>query len=162
MAAVDYFLKLGDIKGESTDDKHRDEIEILSFSWGESQSAGSSSGGGGGAGKVEFQDFQFTMLVGLATVPLILACATGEHIEEGLLTARKAGGSQQEFYKITLSDLLVSSYAQGGFAAGDTLPTDSFSLNFAKIEWEYARQKEDGSLDAPIRGGWDLKENTKF
>jgi type VI secretion system secreted protein Hcp len=111
---------------------------------------------------VEFQDFQFTMLINAASVPLILACATGQHIPDGLLTARKSGGDQQTFYKVTFTDVLVSSFAEGGFAAGDSLPTDSFSINFAKIEWEYSRQNPDGTLDAPIRGGWDLKANTKF
>jgi type VI secretion system secreted protein Hcp len=159
--AVDYFLKLDGIKGESSDDKHRDEIEILSYSWGLANSA-DAVGGGGSTGKPEFQDFHFTMPINTASVPLFLKCATGEHIKEAILTARKAGGEQQDFYKIRLEDLLVSSYNQGGFDAGDTLPTDQFGLNFSKIEVEYARQKPDGTLDTPIRGAYDLKAAKAF
>ena len=158
MASVDYYLKLTDIPGESTDDKHKNEIDIESWSWGESNSGSQGGGGGGGAGKVSMQDFHFTMKVNKASPKLFLACATGAHIKDGLLICRKAGKSQQEYLKVKFSDLLVSSYQTGG-SAGDVVPVDQISLNFAKIEITYASQKPDGTLDSPVVHNYDLKAN---
>jgi type VI secretion system secreted protein Hcp len=158
-AAVDYFLKIDGIEGESTDDRHKGEIEILSFSWGETNAGTHAAGGGGGAGKVSMQDIHFTMKMNKASPKLFLACATGEHIKEAVLVARKAGGDQQEYLKVKFTDLLVSSYQTGG-SSGD-VPTDSFSLNFSKIEFEYKPQNPDGTLGAPVKAGYDLKLNKK-
>jgi type VI secretion system secreted protein Hcp len=160
MAAVDYFLKLENIEGESTDDKHKNEIDVESWSWGETQSGTHVGGGGGGAGKVSMQDFHFTMKVNKATPKLMLACAVGEHIPKAILTCRKAGKDQQEYLLITFSDLLVSSYQTGG-SSGDVVPVDQISLNFSKIEVDYKPQKADGSLGSSVKVGYDLKANKK-
>jgi type VI secretion system secreted protein Hcp len=158
--AVDYFLKIDSVPGESTDDKHKGEIDVESWSWGETQSGTSSAGGGGGAGKVSMQDFHFVMRLNKASPKLMLACATGEHLKSATLVCRKAGGDQQEYMKIVMSDLLVSSYQTGG-STGDVVPLDQISLNFSKIEYEYKPQKADGSLDSPVKTGYDLKLNKK-
>ena len=160
MAAVDYFLKIEGIKGESTDRQHKDEIDVMSFSWGLSQSGAGAFGGGAGAGKAQFQDFHFTSNMSKASPKLFLACASGEHIKEATLTGRKGVAGENggaDFLKIKMSDVLVSSYQTGG--SNDNVPTDQVSINFAKIEFSYAVQKADGSLDAPITAGWDLKAN---
>ena len=156
--AVDYFLKIEGIDGESKDSKHAGEIEIASWSWGASQTGSHAFGAGGGAGKVSMQDFNFTMPLNKASPKLMLACATGEHIKKAVLTARKAGKEQQEYLKVTMSDLLVSSYQTGG-ASGSDVPHDSISINFAKIEMEYKEQKVDGSLAGATKVGYDLKLN---
>src|SRR5207302_7681252 len=103
-------------------------------------------GGGGGAGKVQMQDFHFMMNVSKASPKLFLACATGEHIKEAILTCRKAGKQQQEYLKIEFRDLLVSSYQTNGDASANHLPMDSISLNFSKIRWDYKVQNEKGQL----------------
>ena len=154
--AFDAFLKIDGIKGESTDDKHKDEIEIESFSWGATQAGTMAFGGGAGAGKVQFTGFNFTTGLSKASPMLFLKCATGEHIKSAILSGRKAGGEQQDFLKITLSDVLVSSYQSGGSSSSE-LPMEQISLNYSKIEFEYKQQKPDGSLDAAVRAGWDLK-----
>lgn len=159
MAAVDYFLKLEGVEGESQDHKHKGEIDLESWSWGETQAGTHSGGGGGGAGKVSMQDFHFVMKVNKASPKLLLACASGEHIKKAVLTCRKAGKEAQEFLKMTLTDLLVSSFQTGGSGHGDIVPTDQISLNYSKIEYEYKAQKPDGSLDGPVKAGWDLKSN---
>jgi len=161
MAAVDYFLKIDGIDGESMDGKHKGEIELESFSWGESQSGSFAAGGGGGAGKVQMQDFHFVMRVNKASPKLLLACASGEHIKKAVLTCRKAGKEQQEFLKVTMSDLLVSSYQTGGSNSSNVLPLEQISLNFSKIEQEYKPQGADGSLQAAVKAGWDVKQNQK-
>jgi type VI secretion system secreted protein Hcp len=159
MAAVDYFLKIEGIDGESMDAKHKGEIDLESWSWGESQSGTHSAGGGGGAGKVSMQDFHFVMRVNKSSPKLLLACANGEHFKKAVLTCRKAGKEQQEFLKITFSDLLVSSFQTGGSGHGDIVPMDQISVNYSKIEYEYKEQKPDGTLGGAIKAGWDLKQN---
>jgi type VI secretion system secreted protein Hcp len=162
MATVDYFLKLDGIDGESMDSKHKNEIDVMSFSWGQAQTGTSSQGGGSGAGKVQMHDFNFVMQVNKATPKLLLACAGGDHIKSAVLTCRKAGKDQQEFYQITMSDLLVSSYQTGGSNGSDVVPVDQISLNYSTIKFDYKAQKPDGTLDGAITAGWDLKANKKL
>jgi type VI secretion system secreted protein Hcp len=160
MSVVDYFLKIDGIPGESMDSKQKDAINVASWSWGETNQGAHAAGGGGGAGKVAMQDFHFTMEVNKASPKLMLACATGQHLKSAILTCRKAGEEQQEYLVIKFSDLLVSSYQTGG-SAGDIVPLDQISLNFSEIEFEYKPQKPDGSLDAPIKTGYNVKTATK-
>jgi type VI secretion system secreted protein Hcp len=158
VAVADYFLKIDGIDGESQDSKHKAEIHLQSWSWGESNGGSGSHSGGGGAGKVNMQDFHFVMQINKASPKLALACANGEHLKKAVLTCRRAGKDQQEFFKVTMSDLIVSSFQTGGTNHGDVLPTEQISLNFAKIEWEYKEQKADGTLGGAIKAGWDLKQ----
>ncbi len=161
MSTVDYFLKIDGIKGESLDAKHKDEIQLESWSWGESNAGTHADGGGGGAGKVQMQDFHFVTKMSKASPELMLACAEGRHIKQAVLTCRKAGKEQQEFLKITFDGLLVSSYQTGGSTGSDLIPMDQVSLNFTQIKMEYSPQKADGTLDAAVPAGWNLKTNTK-
>ncbi|MEO5598770.1 MAG: type VI secretion system tube protein Hcp [Novosphingobium sp.] len=160
MAVADFFLKIDGIDGESADHKHKGQIDLMSFSWGESNGGTFSTGGGGGAGKVSFQDLHVSTHVSKASPKLMLACASGEHIKGAVLYVRKAGKDQQEFYNVKMSDVLISSYSSAA-SEGSPRPTDQFSLNFAKIEFEYKEQKADGTLGGAIHGGWDLKANVK-
>ena len=116
---------------------------------------------GGGSGKASFQDIHVTVPISKASPKLWLACATGEHIKSALLTARKAGKTQQEYLKIKMSDLLVSSYQNGGSEGSGVMPMDQISLNFTKFEIAYCPQKIDGSLEAAINAGYDLKKGIK-
>ena len=159
MANVDYFLKIEGVEGESTDKKHKNEIDISAWTWGETQSGSHAYGGGGGAGKVSMNDFSFSMTVNKASPKLLLACATGEHIKGAQLTCRKAGKEQQEYLIIKFTDLLVSSFQTGG-SHGDVVPIDSIALNFSKIEYEYYPQKPDGGLDTKVAVAYSLKENS--
>ena len=153
----DIFAKLGDIKGESLDDKHKDEIEVLSFSWGVSNPASQGTGGGGGAGRATFQDLSIVHKIDKATPLLLNACATGQHLKEATITHRKAGKGQQEFLVVKLNDVLITSVHH----AGDTseAASETVSLTFAKVDFEYRPQKADGSLDAGIHFKFDLKAN---
>jgi type VI secretion system secreted protein Hcp len=157
MAAVDFFLKFDGIKGESSDAKHKDEIDIESWSWGETH-----EDRGGRAGRVAMQDFHFVMKVNKATPALMKACATGQHIPTATLTGRKAGKDQQEYLTVKLTDVLVSSYQTGGSGASAVLPQDQVSLNFAKIQVEYRPQKPDGTLGTSEKFGYDLKAHKAF
>jgi type VI secretion system secreted protein Hcp len=161
VAANDYFLQIDGIEGESTDAKHKGWIDVESWSWGEAQTGTLHTGSGAGAGKVAFQDFHFTTRVSKASPKLFLACASGQHLKEARLVARRAGKDQQEYLTWTFSDVLVSSYQTGGVEESNEPARDSVSLNVTKAKVEYRAQKADGTLDAPISAGWDSKTNKK-
>ncbi len=157
--AVDMFLKLDGIKGESTDSKHKDEINIHSFTFGVHQTGASAAGGGSGAGKAQFDDIQISKAADLASPNLMLACATGQHIKEAKITVRKAGGQQEEFYIITLNDLIVSSMQNTG--TGSDNPTEMLTMNYSKVKFDYKPQKPDGTLGGVSTAGYDIKANKK-
>jgi len=153
--ASDIFAKIGNIKGESVDSKHKDEIEVLSFSWGVTNPGSISPGGGGGAGKATFQDLTIVHNIDKASPLLMKACATGTHLKEATITHRKAGRARQEFLIIKMNDIIVTSIVHGG--TNDQAASESVSLAFAKVDLEYKAQKHDGSLDAGIHFKYDLK-----
>jgi type VI secretion system secreted protein Hcp len=161
MAQVDYFLKLPGIDGESTDSAHGGEIELLSWSWGVTNAAMHESGTtGGGAGKGHCQDITCTARASKATSKLMQYCADGAHItDECVLTTRRAGTEQQEYFFIKMKPVYITSYQTGG-SSGDIVPVETFSLNFGAIKFEYKPQKEDGTLDAAIEGAWNVMDNT--
>jgi type VI secretion system secreted protein Hcp len=158
-AGVDLFLKIDGIQGESRDAKHKGEIDLESFGWGETAAAAAGAGGGGGAGKVHVEDLHVVMKMNKASPLLLLACATGQHLKQAILTARKAGKAQLEFLVFKFTDLLVSSYHTS--AGNDVEPTDQVAFNFSRIEMEYRPQSPDGSLAQPVKAGWDVKANKK-
>lgn len=159
--AVDMFLKLDPIKGESADQKHKNEIDVLSWSWGLNQTGSQHHSQGGGAGKVTVHDLHFTHWADKSTAYLIKACAKGEHIAKGILTVRKAGGqSAVEYIKITMEDVIVSSVTPGG-THGDERLTENVSLNFRKFKYEYTAQTEKGGAGETAQFGWDVAGNAE-
>jgi type VI secretion system secreted protein Hcp len=158
MAKADYFLKLGDIKGEATCDKHKEWIEIHSFSWGEKQ-GGSDQHVGHGAGKVQMDELTLSMGVNKASAELMLSCASGHHIKKAELSCCKAGKVQHEYLRIELEDILVTSYHISGHEGSAV--SENFSLKFNKIKFEYKEQKADGTVGSPVKAGWDQKGNQK-
>jgi type VI secretion system secreted protein Hcp len=157
VAAVDYFLKLDGIEGESSDNKHKGEIELESFSFGAHNTGTLAAGGGGGSGKVQFQDLHFVAKTSKASPKLLQALANGKHIVKGTIVARKAGRDQQEFLKIVMDQVFISSYSLNG--DGIVGPVDSSGMAFMKIEYSVAPQNPDGTLATPIAMGWDVKAN---
>lgn len=156
--AVDMFLKIDGIQGEAMDDKHADEIDVLAWSWGMSQSGTTHMGGGGGSGKVNIQDLSVTKYVDKSTPVLMMYCSDGKHIKKAKLTVRKAGGNQVEYIVINMEDIIVTSVSSGGSGGEDRL-TENISLNFAKVRYDYSPQKADGSLEAAIKFGRDIAAN---
>ena len=159
--AVDMFLKLEGISGESKDTSHKGEIDVLAWSWGFSNSGTAHVGGGAGAGKVNVQDLSFTKYVDLATSPLLLAAANGKHISKATLVVRKAGESPLEYITITMTDCLVSAVSTGGSGGEDRL-TENVSLNFAKVEVAYKEQSSAGKAAGTGDFKWDIAGNAKF
>jgi type VI secretion system secreted protein Hcp len=157
--ASDIFAKIGDIKGESLDDKHKDEIEVLSFSWGVTNpgSVSHGGGGGGGGGKATFQDLSFIHKIDKASPLLMKACATGAHLKEATITHRKPGKGQQDYLIIKLNDIIITGVTDG-VASGEA-GSETVGLAFAKIDLEYKPRKADGSFEPGIHFKYDLKAN---
>jgi type VI secretion system secreted protein Hcp len=164
--AMDIHLDLqkGSINGESQEKGFEKQIQVLSWSWGATQTGSFAHGAGGGAGKVSMQDFHFTMQMCTASPALFMHCATGQHISQAILTARKSGQktAQQKFLVINFYDLLISSYNTGGANASDGLPTESVSFNYSKIDIEYFVQDAKGVTKSAGKNGYDLQKNHAY
>jgi len=155
-AAFDAFLKLEGVPGEAIVTGHKDEIDIESFSMGLSRPAAT---GGTQTGRPQFTDISFTHYLDKASPILMLKCAQGAHIPTAVLTCRTVGASSFVFYKVTLTDVMVTSVSIGGASGGDR-PTETFSLNYTRIEWEYIPQLPTGGQGQPVRASWDLATGT--
>jgi type VI secretion system secreted protein Hcp len=156
--ASDIFAKLGDIKGESIDDKHKDEVEVLSFSWGLANTGTIGSGTGSGAGKATFHDLSFVHHIDKASPVLMQACATGVHLKEATITHRKAGKGQQDFLIVKMNDVIITSVTHGG-STFDNGYSENVSLAFAKVDLEYKPQNADGSMGAGVHFKYDIKDS---
>ena len=160
---TDMFLKLGDIKGESRDQAHRDEIEVSRWGWGMSQTGSMHSGSGGGAGKVNIDNLSISKVMDKSSPNLMMACSTGKHYPEARLVVRKAGGSSAvEYLVITLKEVMVISYQSDAVKNSDEL-TEIIGLNFASVEVSYQPQKADGGKDGgAVKYGWNIRQNVKI
>lgn len=147
VSASDMFLKISGVKGESQDSKHKDSIDVLSWSWGTST----------GTGKVKrgavapqcIQDLALTKFVDSSTPQLIMLGVMGQTAKEATLSVRKSG-DQQEYLVIKMTDVLVSSYQTGGSTGSEQPLVDQIVLSFSTIEGEYRQQKADGSMGSPV------------
>lgn len=154
--AASIFARIGTIKGESQDARHKDEIEVESWSWGVSRTGAAGPGGGGGSGRASFQDLSFTHHLDRASPLLMRACARGEHLKQGTITARRAGRGPQDYLVITMKDVLVTSVSTSAEAEA---AVEVVALRFAEVDLEYRPQKADGSLDAGVHFTWNLTTN---
>ena len=159
--AMDMFIKIGTLEGESKDKTHAKEIDVLAWSWGLSNSGSAQLGGGAGAGKVNVQDLSFTKYIDKSTPDLMLACCNGKHFTEATLTVRKAGETPLEYLKIKLTDLIITSLSTGGSGGEDRL-TENVTLNFAKVNVDYVEQTATGGEGAKPKMGWDIAGNVKI
>jgi type VI secretion system secreted protein Hcp len=152
---ADYFLKIDGVAGESLDDRHRDEIEVIGFSWGESHAGTPSPGPGIGVGKVAMEPFNFTAVISVASPKLMLLAATGRSAKQAIFVARRPGPAQHEYLTVTMRDVTVAAY----HVAGDhgEVPVEQVSLQFSKIQVDYRPQKPTGALGPAVHMGWDLK-----
>jgi type VI secretion system secreted protein Hcp len=156
--AVDMFIKIGDLKGEAKDKVHKEEIDVLAWSWGMSNSGSAATGGGIGPGKVNVQDLSFTKFIDKASCDLMLACCNGKHYPTATLTVRKAGEKPLEYLIITMSELMVTSVSTGGSGGEDRL-TENVTLNFAKVKVDYKEQTSTGTAGATPTMTWDVAQN---
>jgi type VI secretion system secreted protein Hcp len=156
--AVDMFIKIDTVDGESKDKAHKKEIDVLAWSWGLSNSGSAHVGGGAGAGKVNVQDISFTKWVDSSTPKLLLACCDGKHFANATLVVRKAGEKPVEYIKIKIEEVLITSISTGGSGGEDRL-TENVTLNFAKVSVDYVPQDEKGAAGTAIPMAWSIAEN---
>jgi type VI secretion system secreted protein Hcp len=158
--AVDMFLRIDGIKGESKDSKHADQIQVLSWSWDVSQTGTAGIGGGLTAGKVEHHDIEVRKLVDKASPVLYKFCCSGGHIASADLYVRKAAGGSEalEYLVIHFDDLIITSYSLGGQPQADQID-EVIKINYSKVTITYTPQDNAGQGQPPIMGGWDLQAN---
>jgi type VI secretion system secreted protein Hcp len=157
--AVDMFLKLDGVDGESKDKTHAKDIDVLSWSWGMSNSGSAHVGGGAGSGKVNVQDVSVTKYIDSSSPKLMLSCCDGTHFTTAALTVRKAGGvSPVEYVIIKMEEVLITSVTTGGSGGEDRL-TENVGLNFAKVKVEYTPQNDKGAPGTMIPFSWDIAAN---
>lgn len=169
MADSDIFLKIDGLEGESKDAKHKGEIDIDGFEIQVRQPKSPPTGSGSGAGRAVFGDFHFQLQFSKASPKLFLACATGKHFEKAIVSCRKAGGTQEEFLKITMTEVVVRRIERQVEAESASRTVHSnkpelverFALRYSRIEQEYRSQKPDGSMDAWVKVGYDVKARQK-
>ena len=160
--AVDMFLKIEGVTGECKDSKHQDWIDILAWSWGMTQSGSMHIGGGGGSGKVNMQDLSLTKYVDKSSSDCFLNCCSGKHFPKVTLEVNKAGGDNPvNYYKMELTDVLVSSFQTGGSGGEDRI-TENITFNFAKVKTIYTPQDSKGAGQGAITQGWDVEANKKL
>jgi type VI secretion system secreted protein Hcp len=158
--AVDMFMVVDGIKGESKDKAHKEAIDVIAWSWGLSNSGSFHTGGGGGSGKVNVQDLSFTKYVDKSSADLALACCNGKHLKSAKLIVRKAGEKPLEYIIIELNEVLVTAVTTGGSGGEDRL-TENVTLNFSKIHFEYKVQDEKGGGKDGGQYTWDVAGNDK-
>lgn len=158
--AVDIFLKIDGVKGESRDAKHAGEIDVLDWNWGMNQSGSSHVATGGGSGKVNVRDITLTKKVDRSSPVLVKYCCNGQHFANAQLTVRKAGGKPVEYLVLKIKDLLISKIDTGGSRSDDTV-TENVTLNFAQFDLIYTPQKPDGSPDATVEQSWNIAKNAE-
>lgn len=157
---LDFFLQIDDIKGESKDAHHKDQIDAVGFSWQLANVAAPGGGSNRGGGKTQFGDLVITKKVDAASIPLTIIAATGKHLKKVHLEICRSGVPNSILYTITLKDVLISAITQSGHT-GDNMLTEVLSFNYSIIEWVYYNQDAKGGV-TPIEGGFDLKKNTKI
>jgi len=156
--AIEYHLKFGSIKGESPATKHKEEIELLSWSWGASNPT-TLVGTGMSAGKVSMSDLSFTKRVDKSSPKLLEMCVTGKHVDNVTLYCSKQTGGKtpEDFLIIKLEEVYVSSHQCGG-SAGEDVGTESFTLTYGKINYDYKQQDKSGTLTSAGNIEYDLRK----
>jgi type VI secretion system secreted protein Hcp len=159
-AAIDMFIVIDGIAGETQDSAYSKEggIDVLAWSNGLSNSGSTHMGGGSGSGKVNVQDLSLTKYLDSSSPYLMLYASTGRHIESATLYVRKAGDGQQNYFRIEMQNIIVTSVSSGGSGGEDRL-TENVTLNFAEITWTYYPTDERGNAGTPITTGWNIAEN---
>jgi len=143
------------ITGESTDAKHRGEIDVLSWSWGVTLSSSTHVGGAGEAGKAIPADLKFSHRIDLASPSLIKACASGRHIKEAVVSVQKTGAAPFEFLTIKLSDVTVKS-VEPVVNTLENNATEIVGLDFSRMEFEYRQDLKPGATSKVL---WDVAAN---
>lgn len=158
--AIDAYLQLGDIKGESADSAHKGWIECMTVNWHITQpkSATASTAGGHTAERAELSDIAFNKLCDLSSPLLAQYCAMGKTIPKARFEFFRADGNGErvKYYEIELEHVLIGHVGQGVAAGG---MTDNVGLKFAKAKWKYTQQKIAGGAGGNTAGGWDLTTN---
>jgi len=152
--ASDFHIKFDGVTGEATHKDHKDEIEILSWSWDVANTSGAASGGGSGKGKAQPGTFNFVHIFDKASPVLAKNCVSGKHFKDAILTCRKSGDGQGEYLKITMKEVFISNVAPAGSQGGDVL--ENVVVTYKDIEFAYKAQNDKGATTGDVKFGWNV------
>ena len=159
--AIDVYLKIDGIKGESADSEHLGWIELTSAQWGVKQpkSATASTGGGHTAERCEHQTIAISKLADLSSPLLMQTCSAGKTIPKARIELMRADGQGErvKYYEVELENVLIANISQI-VHQGDVLH-DSIGLKFSQVKWKYSQQKIGGGAGGNTSGGWNLSTN---
>jgi type VI secretion system secreted protein Hcp len=158
---IEMFLKLTGIDGESTDAKHKGEIDVLAWSWGLSNETPAGGGGGGGAGRAKIENISINKSVDLASPLLLSFGAQGQRIKEGTLTTRRPGKAGNEFLLLKMTNVVVTSVNVAA-VQDQNVPTENVTLGFGKIELTYRSTKPAGGVGTEKTFTWDVAQGKPF
>ena len=151
--ATTTFMKFDGIDGEVATKDHKGEVEVLSWSWGLTAST-SSGGGGGGVGKAVPKELRIVHRYDKASPLLAKAAASGQHLKTAVMTARKAGGRQKDFFKVTMKEVFITSVADGDDGSG---ATEEIAMSYGEIDFSYQPQDVKGNLGPAVTFDWNVK-----
>ena len=158
--ATDMYLKIDGVNGESQRDGHKDEIDVLAWSFGGSNASSVGVGGGGGVGRVSLQDISITKYVDASSPGLFQAMCSGKHFKQGKLSIYKAaGGKPLKYLELMFEGMFPSSVSTGG-SGGEERLTENVTFSFAKVTVTYQPQKPDGTSAGNVVGSWNIEMNT--
>lgn len=159
--ALDVYLQIDGIKGESADATHQGWIELTSAQWGVTQprSATVSTAGGHTAERCEHRTLAITKLADLSSPILMQTCSMGKTIPKAKLEFMRADsdGKPIKYYEVELENVIIASMDQA--AHEGTILYDAIGLRFSKVKWKYTQQKVGGGIGGNTAGGWDLATN---
>jgi len=155
------FLQLDDIKGEATDDKHEEEINVANYGWGMANPTAVDQGAGTAAGRVSVSELSISKGMDKASPALAEHCCTGKVIPKGTLTVQRAGEDKIQALVIEMENIFVSSYSTSDSADSPSLPQELLGLSFKKFTYKYTPQDNKGAAEAEIQVGFDIEKNAK-
>jgi len=159
--ALEFYLKLDGIPGESTDSKHKEWIEVVSFSHGVEQEGSSRSGGGESTvGRAHFSDFCVVKRLDKSSPKLALTCASGAHVASAKMELCQSTKDKHPYMKYELTDVVISAVKPSGQNTSNTLPLEEVTMRYSKIQWEYTPMDAAGKVTAAAKANWNLKDNT--
>jgi type VI secretion system secreted protein Hcp len=153
--AIETWIKFDGIEGEATHKDHKNEVAVLSWSWGLTNASGGSAGGAG-TGRATPQDLHIVHSYDKASPILAKKAAQGQRIPTAVLSTRRSGEGQKDFLKITMKEVIITSVQASASSEG---VMEQVAMAYTNIDFSYSPQTSTGGAGAPVAFGWNVKTN---
>ncbi|MBX9403043.1 type VI secretion system tube protein Hcp [Lysobacter sp. BMK333-48F3] len=159
--AIDMYMRVDGVVGEAKDANHRGWSNVRSYGWGAKQPGSMATGSGGGTGKASFNDLKVTAVIDKASPAILKYCANGRHLPSVEISVCKAGGTQVEYLRITLNEVLVTAVEHTADHDSDAILMD-YTFQAAKVTKQYWEQTDQGTRGGESVLTWDIKQNREM